>query len=171
MHNKEGKRPTGSDNPALTWFSHLLPEDGLYSAEDVMIYWHYEDSSKKVCDVAVIYLPRTHMKQKGYKDHPVTNMVSAVYSKDLFQASSGNCFLDWMKYDNQKSPPPHDPDTRANLGFGPNEDFECLKAWGFASPEEEHRAIREFAQIRECQWARYALHRDMTSIPFIEDML
>jgi len=156
MQNNEMIRPTGEKNPALEIFGHLLPDDGLYSAEDVAIYFNQDlENNNIVSDVAVVYLPRKHIGLKGYKDHPVFEMVSSRYSKNLFQCLSGNCFFkDWMKYNNQKSPPPRDPDTNANLGFGPDEDFQCMKAWGFSSIEEAERAIKEFARIRECSWAR-----------------
>ncbi len=156
MQNKEMRRPTGADNPALEFFSHLLPDDGLYPAEDVMIYFNQDWENRSIVSgVAVVYLPRKHIRSKGYQEHPTLGMVSSCYNKILFQSSSGNCFFqDWMKYNNKKSPPPHDPDTNANLGFGPDEDFQCLRAWGFSSLTEAERAIGEFARIRECAWAR-----------------
>lgn len=169
MHNQEAQRPTGADNPALDWFRHLLPEDGLYPAEDAMIYWNRDDKGR-IKNVAVVFYPRKYMAEKNYDDHPVQMMVSACYSKESFFNSSGNCSSYWMKYDNKKSPPPHDPETNANSGFGPNEDFAGLKALGFASPEEEHRAIKEFARIRECQWARDMLLSLAASSFSLEEM-
>ena len=162
MQNKKMNHPTGDDNPALDFFGHLLLDDGLYPAEDVMLYFNLDlGNSGGVSDVSVAYLPRKYIKSKGYRDHPVWQMMSSCYNKALFRCSSGNCFLeDWMKYNNKKSPPPHDPDTNANLGFGPDEDFQCFKAWGFSSDEERERAVREFARIRECEWARKELSHD-----------
>ena len=171
MQNNEIKRPTGAENPALKWFGNLLSEDGLYPAEDIMIYFNQDyENSCKVFGVAVVYFPRKHIQEKGYEDHPTVMMISSIYNKNLFQCSSGNCFFDdWMKYHNKKSPPPHDPEVDANLGFGPDEDFECFKAWGFTTPEEKKRAIKEFARIRECQWARDMLTNLESPVSSIEE--
>lgn len=170
MQDKRTKWPTSADNPALDWFRHLLPKDGLYPAEDVVIYWNLKGNPPLIQDVAVVFYPRKYMEEKNYSDHPAEMMISVCYSKERFYESSGNCNSDWMKYDNKKSPPPHDPETNTNFGFGPNEDFEGLKALGFASSEEEHRAIKEFARIRECQWARDMLFNYVLSSSSLEEM-
>ena len=171
MQDNKKRMPNGDDNPALDWFSHLLSEDGLYPSEDVMIFWNREDGVLQVRDVAVVYRPRKYMKAKGYVDHPAGMMISSLYNNRLFQGSSGNCFIqDWMKYGNKIPPPPHDSESGSKLGFSPDGDFKCFEAWGFVSPEEERRALREFARIRECQWARDRLERMKKETSSIEEL-
>ena len=158
MRNNGMYHPTGDENPVLGFFEYLLPESGLYPAEDVMIYYNKDwGNGGKISDVSVCYLPRKYMKSKGYKNHAALELLSQRFNKNFFDCCSGNCDPEWMKYNNKKSPAPYDPDTNANFGFGPDEDFECFKAWGFTWDEEYKRALLEFARIRECEWARKEL--------------
>lgn len=155
MQNKDMHHPTGADNPALEYFGYLLADDGLYPAEDTMIFCNNDwENGGSTSDVAVVYLPREYMRSKNYQDHPAVKSVLSRFNRLIFNSCSGNCDPDWMKYGNQKSPPPHDPDTNANFGFSPDEDFQCFRSWGFSSIAEAKRGVSEFARIRECAWAR-----------------
>lgn len=88
-----------------------------------------------VCTVAVAYFPRRFIPNNK---HPVWDYWCRY---DQWQFVRGNCEVDWLttKFDTPE----------AIYGY--------MADCGFSSTSEHIRAIREFARIEECDWARKML--------------
>lgn len=143
--------PTFEDSPAFKWFP--KSENGLIRAKDARLYWSY--SNAKIQHLAVSYFPLDRLRKlEGYEDHPLWQANSAVFNGNIYEGSSGNCISGWMQNGNIMPPPPHDEDSGSRFGYSPDGDFACLRALGFETIECAEKALKQFAHIEECGWAR-----------------
>jgi hypothetical protein len=136
--------PTFLDSPAIAWFGHLMPDDGIVDAVDVKINWNStylgDDNDDwvliepRIKDVAVLFNPR---KLIG-RDHPLRTLTCNLDEK-FFYYTHGNTWSDWADFDIETE--------IQNIW----DDFIRL---GFLNDAEAERARLEFARIRECTWAR-----------------
>jgi hypothetical protein len=75
-----------ANSPAIRWFGHLIPADGIVPARDVCIYWT-EFKPLRIRNVAVVYLPLDVLG----RGHPVWSRQRA-FAEPL-RMSSGNCLV------------------------------------------------------------------------------
>ncbi len=139
--SKNNNLPTFKDSPAIKWFGHLIPEDGIVDAKDVRILWNtsmlegdgaYAPGTTRIHDMAVFYWPKDHVRNNE-------NLCNWMYRfDDPFRCSSGNVYADW---------------NEAHMEMLDDlwSDFNEL---GFMSDAEALRARKEFARMRQCEWAR-----------------
>jgi hypothetical protein len=124
--------PRFTDSPAIRWFGHLIPEDGIIDAVDARILWNVSPRPIRIHDVAVFYWPK-HLAQRN------EYLCSWMYDlDDDLRYSSGNVYSTW------------DEDHIEMLG-SLIKDFYYFT---FLNDAEAQRAREEFARIRECEWAR-----------------
>lgn len=150
--NEPRAAPTFADSLAHRWFGHRVPADGQVAAKDVAVYCNLDDSLR-VRDVMVEYMPRRELVACAdlKSEHPLWD--ARVPLDAQFDFVSGNCYEHWLS---------DDPDVldRARAcdpaldHHTPDKLWRYFRWCGFASADEERRARREFARIRECAWAR-----------------
>ena len=135
--NAENNQPRFADSPAIRWFGHLIPEDGIINAVDARILWNVSSLSGipgpiRIHDVAVFYWPKDLIKENSY-------LYAWMYGlDDGLRCSSGNVYSAW------------DEDHIEIL-------TDLIKDFYYFSFLNEAAALRareEFARIRECGWAR-----------------
>jgi len=151
------------DSPALEHMG--LAPDTLIDAKDAAIYWDYpleyrEDVTphgwaRVVRNVTVAYRPISLFGERRPDAlswcHPLRAMHDRVFgatSSQTFREKGGNhspTWLDASEY-NRNEPP--------QVGFHPFSDWQFFCWRGFADIDETHRALSQFAQILECDWAR-----------------
>jgi hypothetical protein len=152
------KLPTFKDSPAFNYFRHWVSDDGLIDAVDARIYYNLgfsDNGGLTTKDVAVSFFPKNRMQKLGYAGHPLYEEQHAAYrGRCGYTYHSGNGYDEWMQNGDIKSPPPHPEDTGCNVGYGPTEDFEGLKWFGYENIEYAKRALEQFGFIRECVYAR-----------------
>lgn len=148
------KLPIFEDSPAFKWFP--LPENGRISGKDARLYWsHANGFTGKIKNVAVSYFPLDRLRKlRGYEEHPLWQANGAVFNREMYSGSSGNCISDWMEDGNTMPTPPHDEDSGSRFGYSPDGDFACFRAVGFETIESAENALKQFAHIEECGWAR-----------------
>ena len=122
-----------SGNPIYPHFKHLLSQTGRYPATHVDIFWNITDEWT-IKDAEVVFVPREALTDQNRQ---------AEYAKYVRQwdENLGNCTEQWLKED----------------GYTPERIFGRFIDYGFASDTEIHRALKEFAHIEECEWARLML--------------
>ena len=105
--------------------------ENLIPVAAVRIFWSH---GFQPCRVRDVYVSRTDIDP---------HLVEAEYFSDRWECVVGNCDADWLR----------------SSKFTPEAVFGELLVTGFASNEEAVNAIRQFAQIDVCAWARLALDR------------
>jgi hypothetical protein len=124
-------------NPLHRELSHLLPESGHYPAKWVDIVWNVNDEGR-IEDVEAVFVP-------PYDENTPEGAVLWVRYHDWrfrhWSYGMGACCEGWLEPDN----------------LAPGVIFGGLLREGFASYEEMRNAVREFAWIEECEWAREML--------------
>jgi hypothetical protein len=126
-------------NPAYQRFSHHLSPTGRYPAAYVDVFWN-KDSSYKIKDVEVIFIPRgAHDLPRRPDGEEFWNAYSR-YNK-RWRSDLGNSCRGWLEDD----------------GLTPESIFGMLLEHGFSNNDELERALEEFAHIEECNWARAML--------------
>jgi hypothetical protein len=125
---------TQNQNPLIKRHSHLLAEDGKYPAEHVDIFWNTELSNvgNLIKNVEVVFAPRPRSREDA-------NDFSEYYKR--WRYDLGNSCSDWLK----------------EGGLTPAEIFGFMLWSGFLNRDEMVSALREFAHIVECDWARSML--------------
>jgi len=105
-------------------------ENGLVTQKYITVYWDYHKENFNCCNVTVIPFDRNFLEDK---------YVQAMWSKyDTFKCVDGSCSAGWN-----------------SSNTNPTGLFCYLSArYKFTDEFEYYRAILEFAQIKECQWAR-----------------
>lgn len=126
---------TAQANPALKQFGHLLPENGRYPAKWVDIFWNTNDEMK-VKDVEVVFVPRGGPIGDGEESEEFWARF-AHYNRG-WMADLGNSCADWLEPG----------------GITPAWIFGDMLQRGFVTKADELQALKEFAHIAECQWAR-----------------
>jgi hypothetical protein len=121
-------------NPVYLPFKKLLAPTGRYPAQHVDIFWNRDDTTGKVKDVEVVFVPRQALDDEELQDE------YARYS-ERWESDLGNSTADWLQAG----------------GDTPEDIFGYLLHYGFASEGETQRALEEFAHIEECEWARLML--------------
>jgi hypothetical protein len=129
--------PRFKDSPAIRWFGHHIPEDGLIDAVDARILWNTSSlypvkGTIRIHDVAVFYMPKQLLGDNDY----IRGWMHDV-DRDL-RCSHGNVFAEW------------DEDHIEML----TDIIKDFYHFTFLNDAEAQRAREEFARIRECQWAR-----------------
>jgi hypothetical protein len=134
------RRKTGDRSPMLGRHKLGNGKDGLIEAQHVTVYWDFGPDCKSVRNLSVVYCPRTVMTSRDF---------DIWRDWDTFDCVMGNCCTDW----------PEGRDARGNPDFEncPAGLFGHLLAYGFTDKDEITRALREFAHIKECPWAREML--------------
>lgn len=127
-----------AENPAIIKYGHLLPANGLYPAKWVDIFSR-KNSEYKISDVEAVFIPRNEINGPPEENQEFWGKYSA-YNK-RWDADLGNSCVDWMQPD----------------GLTPSFVFGYFLRCGFADKSIFHMALREFAQIQECEWAREML--------------
>lgn len=117
-------------NPLLRDFGHLIGESGLYPAFHIDVFWNVDDQ-RRVKDTAVVFVPRHALHL------PEMQKAFAAFNAE-WRSDLGNSCEDWL----------------TEGGLTPSSVFGTLLAQGFVFQDELDRALREFAMIRECDWAR-----------------
>lgn len=119
-------------SPFRAYASSFTGRDGLYAAHDVMILWNLNSQGEAV-DLTVCLRPLDH----GFEDK-----VSERFDRwqGRYSNANGNCVADWMRGDPRATP-------AALFGW-------LLIEEKFPNREQTINAIRQFAKIRECEWAR-----------------
>lgn len=95
------------------------------------IFWSADPANQKICDV---WVSTTNQAREAY---------TAEYFSLRWTFVVGNCNVDWL----------HNPLCTPEAAFGQ------MAAIGFASSAEAINAIRQFAKIDACSWARTMLPR------------
>jgi hypothetical protein len=138
--------PTFLESPALAWYGHLIPEDGLVDACDVKINWdstHLGDDSEffvsvspsRIKDVAVFFYPKRLIHDP---EHPLV-LIADAFDDHYFFFTGGNVNEEW---------------TDRDPLLATQQIWDDLCDCGFLNDAEAKRARLEFARIRECEWAR-----------------
>lgn len=138
----------GDDSPMIGRYTVGIDKHGLIDASQVVIAWNYRTSEepKGIANVTVLYRPRDRMTADEL--HRFGDWISRYWS-----ATAGNVSAKWMTttLDDQGAP------------MQPTERFGDMLASGFIRTEELNRAVREFARIKECEWARRMLWNEFAA--------
>jgi hypothetical protein len=118
------------ENPLFPTCRYLITPDGFYPAADVDIFWNVDDDSK-VHDVEVVLAPRSALSNRLLQQKFAA--WNSQWISDLGVSCSG-----WLQ--------PGD--------LNPAKVFGQLLRRGFKSQDEFFSALREFAHIDQCDWAR-----------------
>lgn len=127
---------TQDANPLYRELSHLLAKSGRYPAKWTNIFWNVDEEGR-VKDVEAVFSPPID------DDTPEGDHLWFAYLdwKRRWTFVMGACRDGWLE-----------PDDLA-----PGVIFGGLLREGFASYAEMKDAVREFAWIEECEWAREML--------------
>jgi hypothetical protein len=101
----------------------------MMDVRDAQIFWNHDDGEggdHRVTELIVAEI------NEGNKD---TDWFTLCRQYDC---NDGNCWINWATAE----------------GHGPEVVFRALLIDGFKSPQHLIGAIREFAKIRQCQWAQ-----------------
>lgn len=104
--------------------------DGQHRAKDVTFVWG-EDDNMRITEVRVV-------RHVGDTDHDVRGE-AAISDPDAFPNSFGAVAEGWMEGDPRMTP---------------DGVFAGMLVDGFASTRSLIQALREFATVQECDWAR-----------------
>lgn len=104
--------------------------DGLHRAKDVTFVWG-EDNGMRITEVRAV-------RHVGDTDHDALG-AAALFDAEAFPNSFGRGEFGWMNGDPRMTP---------------DGVFAGMLVDGFASPKHVIRALREFAKVQECDWAR-----------------
>lgn len=138
------RHKTGDQSPAYRFYRKLLKPDGLIDAKHIEVYFDFDSDptvlnakghpKSGVFNVVVAFIPREH----AFNDHG-DEFMSYWMAWDTWDNCVGSSSMNWMK----------------NKYETPEAVFAGLCGeYGFTRKEEFYRAVREFARIRQCQWAR-----------------
>lgn len=155
----QNKIPTFERCPSRKYFDHWVPNDELIDANDAAIYHNLELSEHGgmvVKEVAISFFPVSRMRALKYKGHPLYDEQRGAYRGYSHSGAGSKYDADgeWMKLGNILPPPDLVDDTGSCLGFSPDADFAWLKHFGFENETYARQALKQFAFIRECEWAR-----------------
>ena len=147
-YQENNNLPTFKDSPAITWFGHLIPEDGIVDAKDVRILWNTSMLEKdgahaRIHDVAVFYWPKALV----WRNEDLCNWMYRF--DDPFRYCIGNVFADWNE-------------THMEML---DEYWSLFNKFGFMDDAEALRARKEFARMRQCEWARDPNYQTPRSTP------
>lgn len=132
---------TGDRSPMLGRYSVGIDKARLIEAEHVVVYWDKGPDYKSVSNLCVAYCPREVMTEKDF---------DIWWAWDTFDCVMGNCCTGWPAGK-------HSSGETDDYGNCPTGLFGHLLNSGFTDKEEMTRALREFARIKECHWARRML--------------
>lgn len=118
--------------------------DGRHRAKDVTFVWG-EDDKMRITEVRVV-------RHVGDTDHDARG-AAALLDAEAFPHSFGRVEFGWM-----------DGDPRMT----PDGVFAGMLVDGFASTKHFIRALREFATVQECDWARRFLAAMPGDVPIDE---
>lgn len=141
------------------FFGHRLNDENIYPAQHCCIFWNNvgPDFPENVNHVSVAFMPRPPTGSIYFDDIPGEKLPA--YDKacsdyaSQFENSAGNDAMDWMGH---------------NMAT-PDAVWATLNEIGFANRVQRHRAIREFAKIDCCNWARTAQIVARMSAPTLYD--
>jgi hypothetical protein len=128
-----GEMKLRSQNPVYPRFKHLLSSNGRYPAKHVDIFWNRDDD-QRITDVEVVFIPRAALRDEELQAE------YAQYNK-RWTSDLGNSTEHWLE----------------EHGYTPEDIFGHLLRHGFRSEKVTQVALREFAHIEECEWARLML--------------
>lgn len=126
-----------SNDPSFRFLP--IDRDARYDQRNVQIWWN---GPPRVSDVYVEYVP--HAVRYGHEPAP-DGFWSAQRALTIdMDCDAGNSCADWCDGTDLRSTP-------AGVFGG------MLLDGGFASPDEMVKALRQFAKIEQCEWAREVL--------------
>jgi hypothetical protein len=125
---------TQENDPGLRHFGYLLQDDGLQPEADTS-WWNHDDHGR-ISHAVVAYRPMTEIPSS----HTYWGQLQRL-TADM-ESDSGNSEEDWLKF----------PFLTPAGVYGQ------MVATGFASREIHIETLRQFARIREAEWARQALN-------------
>jgi hypothetical protein len=118
--------------------------EAQHSARDVSFVWG-EDDDMRITEVRVV-------RHVGGGDHDVEG-AQAIFDTDAFPNAFGADHEGWMEGDPRMTP---------------DGVFAGMLVDGFASSRHLIRALRAFAKVRECDWARRFLAAMPADVPMDE---
>lgn len=138
------RRKTGDQSPAYQFYRKILQPDGLIDAEHIEIYFDTDQDTEVlnkhgnpkmgVFNVTVAFIPRDHAATDRWEE-----FMRYWMAWDTWDNCVGSSSINWMK---------NEVETPEGVFAG------LCGEYGFTRKEEFYRAVREFARIRQCQWAR-----------------
>lgn len=131
---------TGDRSPMLGRHNVGIDKKGLIEAKHVTVYWDFGPENKTVRNICVVYCPREVMTTRDF---------DIWRGWDTFDCVMGNCCSGW--------PEGWDSSGKPDYENCPTGLFGHLLAYGFTDKDETTRALKEFARIKECSWAREML--------------